>query len=252
MGKVGEPATIELHPTIENLEQQVCPSDRYGRAQYRHVLYTAQLLHEAQEQGCDFGRLDFSELFQSAAYHHQRYPDTLDDCLLKKADWLASGHDRREVESDDPKAHVVTGLWPILASLAWPELKAAAVPAEQRRNVPTGTLSFSEAASLPRIAQDRATYRAGCRQVWEMLRQGVGGTYRDPADYVEHLATLAQRALHAIWPRADLASTSALRGASTSSLSGYNRGRRRLLRVNPNDRRHPHLVRHRARRPFGR
>lgn len=198
VGKAGEPAEVELHPTIANLEQQICPSGRSGSPQYRHVLYTAQLLHEAQELGCDFGGLDRADLFRLAAYHHQRYPDTLDDCLLKKADWLASGHDRREVESGDATASVVTGLWPILASLAWPHQASTPKPAAERQVVPTCPLSFEEATFLPRSAQDRSTYRQGCREVWAKLREGIAACAHNMTDYVDRMAALAQATLNAI------------------------------------------------------
>lgn len=197
-GKVGEPADIALHPTIANLEQQICRSDPQGRAQYRHVLFSAQLMHEAEEQGCNFGGLDFRELFHLVAYHHQQFPDDLDDCLLKKADWLASGHDRRTAETTDAKAQVVTGLWPILASLSWPDPQATANSAGARQVLPTRTLSFAQTAFLPVPAQDRAAYCEGCRSVWTELQRACGGTFRDPADYVGHLSALAQRTLQAI------------------------------------------------------
>jgi CRISPR-associated protein Csm1 len=193
VGKVGEPADIDLHHTIANLEQQICPSDPHGRPQYRHVLYTAQLLHEVQDQGCDFGGLGSTELFHLAAYHHQRYPDNLEDCLLKKADWLASGHDRREALGEDPRLQVVTGVWPILASLSWPTEQAAT-----GQIMPTETLRFEAAAGLPGPAQDRAAYREGCRRIWSTLCGGIGGTYRDPSDFVERLAAVAHRSMQAV------------------------------------------------------
>jgi len=195
-GKVGEPAGAPLHDTIIRLSHSICPHDACWRPQYIHVVYSAQLLHEAEEQDCRFGGLDRSELFKVVAYHHQN-SETLDQCLLRKADWLASGHDRSEAPPEDRRAGVVTGLWPILRSLRWSDEPGPSAP-EFLEIMATRTLSFDQDAVLPRPPQDRGAYGEACLKIWEELLSAIGGRYWDAGDCIQRLEAIVRRTLHAV------------------------------------------------------
>jgi len=120
LGKVGEPADAKLDSHVANLDQTLCPTGPDGHYTHRHVLYTAQLFETAVSSGCTFGGLCQEALFRIAASHHVTLPGSLDEAILKKADWLASGHDRRRADVEDPRALVIMGLRPITASLSLP------------------------------------------------------------------------------------------------------------------------------------
>lgn len=201
LGKVGEPAAAPLDPHVANLDQTLCPTDSFGRYTHRHVLYTAQLLEVARSAGSDFGGLDPRALFRVATSHHVTHPGSLDEAILKKADWLASGHDRREADREDPQALAVAGLWPILASLRLPGEKPTAgqnAAGDLRRIVPPELLSWDEKTILPVPAIPRHEYAQACGRLWDVLKQHLSIRAADLGEYVERLQALLLRTVHAI------------------------------------------------------
>ncbi|MGQ9770327.1 MAG: type III-A CRISPR-associated protein Cas10/Csm1 [Thermogutta sp.] len=198
LGKVGEPARAKLNPHIANLNQMACPTDRFGRYTHRHVLYTAQLFETAQKGGSNFGRLDQEALFRIAVYHHKTPSASLDEAILTKADWLASGHDRRQIEAEDQRDLVLTGLKPIMASLSMPrESGRVGAPANHMIIFP-GILEWNEQQIFPSAPLSRDEYSKACGKLWKTLEQGVALLAPDRGEYIERLQALLYRTLHAV------------------------------------------------------
>jgi CRISPR-associated protein Csm1 len=191
VGKIGEPAKVELPRTIRNLEQQTCPSDIAGNAQYRHVLYSAHAVEQVADKLPS--SVTVESIFQPVAFHHQREFDTIDECLIKKADWLASGHDRRQ--SDSQTTAAITGLQAIAQSVCWPQ-SFSSTGSLQLRILPTVPLSFERDRFLPIEDQDRASYSQQCEELWQLL--DFDRHFADPSDCVEGLAGWLLRHAHAI------------------------------------------------------
>lgn len=198
LGKVGEPAEAKLDPRVANLNQMACPIDRFGRYTHRHVLYTAQLFEAAQNGGSNFGRLDQAALFHIAVCHHKTPSGSLDEAILTKADWLASGHDRRQVEAEDPKDLVFTGLKPIMASLSMPRESGRVGATANRMIIFPGILAWNEQQIFPTAPMSRDEYSKACAKLWKTLEQAVPISAPDPGEYIKRLQALLYRTLHAV------------------------------------------------------
>ena len=200
LGKVGEPADAKLDSHVANLDQTLCPTGPDGHYTHRHVLYTAQLFETAVSSGCTFGGLCQEALFRIAASHHVTLPGSLDEAILKKADWLASGHDRRRADVEDPRALVIMGLRPITASLSLPRESGPAVHSVPNQSdiIFPGTLAWEEKSIFPAPAITRQEYAQACTELWNILLQHIPISALDPGEYVERLQALCYRVLHAI------------------------------------------------------
>jgi CRISPR-associated protein Csm1 len=201
LGKVGEPADAKLDPHVANLDQTLCPTGPDGRYTHRHVLCTAQLFETAVSSGCTFGGLSQEALFRIAASHHVAHAGSLDEAILKKADWLASGHDRRQADVEDPRALVVTGLRPITASLSLASTSGPAVqsvPGQTDVIIFPGILEWDERSIFPVSAITRQEYAQACAGLWNALLQHIPISALDPGEYVERLQALCYRVLHAV------------------------------------------------------
>lgn len=188
-GKVLQPARWELPENISRLEPMLCPTDRQsGRGTHRHVLYSAFAIDQAES---NFGGLDLPSLFRIACYHH-RPGATLEEHLLTKADWMASGHDRRPAA--DP-VEAVAGLQPVLARLCWPQVDAQP---QRLATVPTSSLAFEREAFLPGEVQDMDRYRASCQELGSRLLKALHQNFRDPADCIDGLLGITERLFHAV------------------------------------------------------
>lgn len=188
-GKVLQPAAMPLEPQTSNLRQMICPSDfRTGQATHLHVLYTAATFDLAVS---NFGGLDREELFRVACYHHRPSTDSLDQNILTKADWLASGHDRR---SATEPADSISALAPVLAGVEWPE------PARSSEGLglPARLLSLDEDSFLPSAEQSREEYRDRCRELTGRLVDGLKQDFRNPTECVDGLLGLTERVFHSI------------------------------------------------------
>lgn len=188
VGKVFEPAGVELTDAETRLEQMICPT-RDGRSTHRHVLYTAYALNRIRS---NFGTLPADRLFAIACNHHRPSSGNLDEHILTRADWLASGHDRRPNEQETKTP--ITGLCSILATVG----RGAANIAE-RAQLPTVARSFDEAAFLPGSAQDRAAYAKACSELGTQLIDALSCDWPSPSAAVEG-ALAACRALLASVP----------------------------------------------------
>jgi CRISPR-associated protein Cas10/Csm1 subtype III-A len=138
-----------------------------------------------------WGGLSDKAVFQVACYHHRPSQTAFDEHLLTKADWIASGHDRRIT---DDISEQVAGLQPILATLEWPN-PPDAIPDQ---HVPTGSLSLDTESFLPIGAQEFKDYGARCRALVDDLVRGLQNQFRDPSDCVERLSALLERVFHAV------------------------------------------------------
>ncbi len=187
-GKVLEPAGLALPADIENLQGMICPTDSAGRPTHRHVLYTAWALDQAAS---NFGGMDKQALFRAACYHHRPSSDQFDENLLTKADWIASGHDRRPATAAGDR---VAGLSPVLETLVLP----GATSRPGNSHVPTCQLVFTEEGFLPHGEQSFETYSRRCRELGQTLRSGLDTTFLDPAHCIESLMALTERVFHAI------------------------------------------------------
>ncbi len=188
-GKVLQPADVPLSRPNSNLRQMICPTDpKSGQSTHQHVLYTAQALEEAQS---NYGKLDRSELFRVACYHHRPSTDSLDQNILTKADWLASGHDRRPSEE---YSETITALMPILMQVSWPTKRSVV----ESFDLPAKLLSLSEDSFLPERQQDRAAYKQRCGELARHLIEGLRTQFRNPTECVEGLLGLTERVFHAV------------------------------------------------------
>jgi CRISPR-associated protein Csm1 len=189
LGKILQPAGETLSTTILELERFVCPV-RDGRYSHRHVLFTAQSLHQASS---NLGRMDRSRIERVANYHHRPSTDQLDENLLTKADWLASGHDRAAASSEEER----TGLIPITSTLSWPE-NALMIGDMGSRAVPVGPLSFAIEDYLPGPRLDMNMYRNRCLILAKALADGLNQDFKNPEECLDGLIGLTQRLSHAV------------------------------------------------------
>ena len=184
IGKIGEPARVALSPSTQRLEQIICPTDRSGRSSHRHVLYTAEAL---ETTGCEFRGLDRDALIRIANNHHRPSGGQFDEHLLTKADWLASGHDRREVGEDDGSAEAqpdrITGLSPVFVSVA------GTLSPGSHRTLPTASLTEASLVQLlPIDAPPMEQYRHACERLWSELLQSLRGrVFESPSCTVDGL-----------------------------------------------------------------
>ncbi len=186
VGKVGEPAGIDLRPEDRNLESSICPV-RENRYTHRHVLWTARAIDLART---NWGGLDRGELFRVASYHHRPSNDSLDQWLLQQADHLASGHDRRSGGEEQ----TVTGLFSIFPRLVTERSQDHG----EDRQLPTSPMGFGEEAFLPGAAQDIGSYRERCRHLAAAIDAALGQPFSSPRDCVDGLLGITERLLHAV------------------------------------------------------
>jgi len=190
-GKLGQPAGIELPDRIRRMEQLICPTDpATGRPTHLHALYTASIIDQARS---NFGGLGADVLLRLAASHHRPGGEDFDAHLVTKADRLASGHDRRDLEDSGD----IWGLQPVLASVSLPGGSSPIVAASPQ-HLPTAPLQFDEDSFLPVDPQDRPTYVQRCRELTDALLRGLAVSYVDPAQCVERMLALTARIFHAV------------------------------------------------------
>lgn len=190
VGKVLQPAGASISPEVDRLEQMLCPVQPDGRYTHRHVLYTAQMLFQTES---NFGRLDRSRIERVANYHHRPSTDRLDENLITKADWLASGHDRTPAGEEEPR----TGLVSILSTLELSEVGSLSARIGNA-HLPTSHLNFEESHYLPGSQQSSGEYAERCRQIANQLQSALNRDYANPEECLESLLGLTQRLLHAI------------------------------------------------------
>ncbi len=194
-GKVLQPAGFPVGPQVARLEQHICPTDRVsGKPTHLHALYTAQALELART---NFGGLDRAAIQRIASNHHRPSGDCLDEHLIQKADWLASGHDRRTAEQGPEDADPVTALAAILRRVSWPS-DASPTPASERAWCPTRELAFGPGQFLPGSVQTREAYREACKVLSDRLISGLATDYADARSCVEGINTLTSRLFHAV------------------------------------------------------
>ena len=186
VGKILEPARVELCDRARGLEHLICPTGDHGRHTHRHVVYTAHVLERVDSA---LGGLDAEKVFRVACNHHRPSGDAFDQHVLQKADWLASGHDRRPDPGRD-HGEPIAGLESVLSRLVGP---ANAETGDTTRHVPTGPLSFQEQQFLPGEPQQRATYDERCRTLAAELEAAFPRSFRDPVHCVEGIDALLDR-----------------------------------------------------------
>ncbi|MGA2500064.1 MAG: hypothetical protein ABSH20_20185 [Tepidisphaeraceae bacterium] len=194
-GKLLQPAKFPIDPQVARLEQHICPTDRRtGRPTHLHALYTAQALELART---DFGGLDRAAILRIASNHHRPSGDRFDEHLLQKADWLASGHDRRTTDQDPDEADPITALAAIVRRVTWPA-DSQPSPVSNRAWCPTHELAFNPESFLPGPAQDAEQYRRACETLSSRLIDGLATRYADADACVEGINALASRLFHAV------------------------------------------------------
>ena len=189
IGKVLHPAKIPLSKEAQNLEQMICPVYE-GRYSHQHVLYTAHVLYGIES---DYGKLDRSRIEKVAIYHHRPNNNQLDENILTKADWLASGHDRQSTEKEEER----TGLVPIVSTLSLAQEKDRQ-PVSTDFISPTSLLDFSEDKFLPQEKQSRVEYSRQCALLSEQIQNELNRDYSTPEHCVESVLGIVQRTMHAI------------------------------------------------------
>ncbi len=190
VGKVYEPAQVELTDAELRLEQMICPTARDGRSTHRHVLYTAYALHRTKST---FGGIDRDRLFAIACNHHRPSSGVLDEHILTVADRLASGHDRRKDTSGE--ASTVTGLTSVLAVVGSKDGR----PAGGEAQLSTVAHRFSEASIFPGVPQGMGQYRKACAELGRELLKALSRDWEHPAAAVEGVLA-AERTLLAAVP----------------------------------------------------
>jgi CRISPR-associated protein Csm1 len=191
VGKVLQPAEIPLSQKVSNLQAMICPTDpKTQKSTHQHAIYTAAALDAATT---NFGGLDAEEIFRVACYHHRPNPESLDQQILTKADWLASGHDQRDAEES---MDWITGLAPVLSGVRWPLSEPTQSHADQW--LPTNRLSFARSDFLPGSGQSRDAYRESCRGLADDLMAGLQQQFVDPSECVDSLLSLTERVMHAV------------------------------------------------------
>lgn len=176
IGKIGQPAQVAISSDIERIAEHFCPPTPDGKRSHRHVLFTAQAIRDAKN---DFGTLATDESFlRLAAAHHNPDANDFDQCVLQKADWLASGHDRKpdQFENNEP----IYGLRPSLSVI---QIDEAVV--DPQRSIPTERLMFTASKSLPIPTPSKVEYETSCKELWTVLNDNLKQVYSDPADCVE-------------------------------------------------------------------
>lgn len=176
LGKIGQPAGAELSEEVRRIAEHFCPPTADGSYSHKHVLYTAEAILTAKN---DFGDLSRDDSFlRLAAAHHNPDAGDFDQCVLQKADWLASGHDRKLdlFESADP----IFGLRPALAVIS------GEFPYNDPQwTVPTKRLNFEPSLSLPRANASKEGYTEDCQRLWKVLTDRLKVEFRHAAGCVE-------------------------------------------------------------------
>lgn len=187
IGKVFEPGQVELTEAERRLEEMICPT-RGGQSTHRHVLYTAYALKRIRS---NFGTLPAERLFAIACNHHRPSTGRVDEHILARANWLASGHDRAQDEGEG--AGSITGLYSVLATV---ERGSERCP--EHAQLPTVRRRFDEAGFLPGRAQDRTTYAERCSQLGRALLDGLSCDWPSPAAAVEGALAVCQTLLASV------------------------------------------------------
>lgn len=177
IGKIGQPAKVNIPESIRRLEQHFCPSDRSGRPTHAHVMFTAAAIQESDN---DFGGLRHDDQFiRLVAAHHKPDAESFDQHILQKADWLASGHDRKP---DPTEEHVATGLRVSLSTVCWPD-----PPPDPNAYQCAGPLAFGPATYLPVRDQDREQYSKVCGNLWSGLLSDLKRPFSNQREAVEQV-----------------------------------------------------------------
>lgn len=190
IGKVLQPAKIPLSAEAGKLEQMICPVFN-GNYSHKHVLYTAHALYEMES---NYGRLDRSRIERVAIYHHRPNTDQLDENLLTKADWLASGHDRQSSLEEEER----TGLIPIVSTLSLAGEKQQGRETTENEMLSTSALDFAEEAYLPVAKQSRTDYQERCQLLSSQVLSALNRDYGSPEECLESLLGVTQGLLHTV------------------------------------------------------
>ena len=185
VGKLLEPAGITLEDRQLRMESDFCPTFN-GRPSHRHVLYTALAIDRSVNS---WGGLPPDRVYRIACSHHRPSGGDFDEHILQAADWLASGHDRRDVAKEDEAT--VTGL-------RSPLVAAFGHQSSEGDILPTRPLAFGEDDYLPGTPGTKEDYRRQCREMSELFMAALSGTDDSPEACVRRLLAVSQRFLHAI------------------------------------------------------
>ncbi|MFO0827631.1 MAG: hypothetical protein U0572_05725 [Phycisphaerales bacterium] len=183
-GKALEVSGIELGAEEQNLERLVCPVDKVGKYTHRHVLWTAWLLRQVRNH---WGGVNVSDLFRIACYHH-RPSENVDEKILQRADWMASGHDRRPREADESAE--VTGLRTVLAGIQLDAQRAPQVGDGVWLPVLSADGDSQHAAPSQRVS--RTEYRAALHSLAPRLVEAFSFNAPDPSVAVERTLAAAR------------------------------------------------------------
>jgi len=193
VGKLLEPAGVELSEQTRNLEQMYCPTDRVtGRHTHRHVLYTAHAFEQIRSR-TNFGGLDVHLIHDAAMHHHKPSPDRINEHILTRADWTASGNDRAYVPQGEEQQ--VNGMMSILSRVQWPGPSAANETSNEW--LPTESLDLSDSI-LPAGRTDRDTYRNACASIVPRLLDELCIEARNPRTWMQTAMSALERHLHTI------------------------------------------------------
>lgn len=94
IGKVLERAGVPVNPGLKGQESLFC-KDKGSYYSHQHALYTVQFIEDNLKMVID------EDVINLAAKHH--VPDNEFENLIKEADWLSAGMDRREYETGSRK-----------------------------------------------------------------------------------------------------------------------------------------------------
>ncbi len=191
IGKLLEPAGVELSQQTRNLAQMFCPTDTVSQlSTHQHVLYTSHAFEQIQS---DFGGLDRQQIHDIAMHHHRPSPGQLDQQILTRADWTASGNDRAFVPQDQEQQ--VNGMLSILSRVDWPEVSPKGLSEDVW--LPAAPLTFGNEL-LPESKTDRSTYSERCAAMVSPLLQALNIRSNSPDDWMLRILTVLERYLHAI------------------------------------------------------
>ncbi|MCA9013005.1 MAG: type III-A CRISPR-associated protein Cas10/Csm1 [Planctomycetaceae bacterium] len=191
IGKLLEPAGVELSQQTRNLAQMFCPTDAATqKSTHQHVLYSS---HAFEQINSNFGGLDRQEIHDIAMHHHRPSPGKLDQQLLTRADWTASGADRSYVATADEQQ--VNGLLSVMSTIAWPDSPPQTVT--DKTWMPTARLNY-DSELIPGDRQDRAEYKACSAALTDDFIKALSFDSESASQWILTTLTVLERFLHSI------------------------------------------------------
>lgn len=186
-GKLFQRAEWPLTAQAERMTEMLCPA-RSGYATHKHVLWTNDIL-SGYLNWLPEG-LDGQRLVKLASEHHR--PSGEDDWLITEADWLASGHDRREQSEEgrrDFKSVPLASVFSTLSLTDMPKSPSILLPQAVK----------AEVSLLPLRGWTERRLVSEYRAVAEQLTRQLGGWSRIPeARVCAAVAGLSERYLSTI------------------------------------------------------